>query len=64
MAEAPRGGRRDARLMPSWSPSEPQDQPQEPSTTAATETAAAAEIEAARKLLAELFEDEPPAPQR
>jgi hypothetical protein len=28
------------------------------------ETAAAAEIEAARKLLAELFEDEPPVPKR
>jgi hypothetical protein len=64
MAEATAGAQRDARVMPSWSPSEPQDQPQEPPAAAPAAEAAAAEIEAARKLLAELFEDEPPAPQR
>ena len=42
--------------MPSWSPSEPQDEHQEPTLSA---PARAAKIEAARRLLEQLFEDAP-----
>jgi hypothetical protein len=59
MAEAIVRAQRDARCMPSWDPSEPQDQQQEPHPAAPAATAE--EIEAARRLLEELFEDEPPA---
>jgi hypothetical protein len=41
--------------MPSWSPSEPQDE-QQP-TSSAAEPTPASEVEAARRLLQELFED-------
>lgn len=61
MAGAPREALRDCRYMPSWSPSEPEDEPQKPQDAATVAAAAAAEIEAARRLLEELFEDEPPA---
>lgn len=44
--------------MPSWSPSEPQDDQLEP-PTAPDAPADADAIAAARRLLAELFEDEP-----
>lgn len=57
MTEEPYPADGDARLMPSWSPSEPQDE-QQPSSSAAAPTPAS-EVEAARKLLQELFEDTP-----
>ena len=51
MTEARRGGRDDARVMPSWSPSElPNDSGPPPA-------AAADEVEKARRLLEELFGD-------
>ena len=56
MTEEPVAAARDARLMPSWSPSEPQDEQREPRPSAAAPTSAS-EIEAARRLLEELFED-------
>jgi hypothetical protein len=42
--------------MPSWSPSEPEDEKREPRSSAAAPTPAS-EVEAARRLLQELFED-------
>ena len=51
MTEARRGGRNDARVMPSWSPSEV------PNESAPPLVAAADEVEKARRLLEELFAD-------
>jgi hypothetical protein len=44
--------------MPSWTPSEPHDEQREPKSSAPTPTPAS-EVEAARRLLQELFEDTP-----
>jgi hypothetical protein len=55
MAEEPVAAPRDARLMPSWSPSEPHDEKREPKSSATAPTPAN-EVEAARRLLEQLFE--------
>jgi hypothetical protein len=48
----------DARLMPSWTPSDPHDEQREPKSSAPTPTPAS-EVDAARRLLQELFYDTP-----
>jgi hypothetical protein len=56
MAEEQGAAPNDARLMPSWTPSEPHDEQREPKSSAPAPTPAS-EVEAARRLLEELFED-------
>jgi hypothetical protein len=58
MAEEQGAAPNDARLMPSWTPSEPHDEQREPKSSAPAPTPAS-EVEAARRLLQELFEDTP-----
>jgi hypothetical protein len=56
MAEEQGAAPNDARLMPSWTPSEPHDEQREPKSSAPAPTPAS-EVDAARRLLEELFED-------
>ena len=42
--------------MPSWSPSEPEDERRKPNSSP-TDAATTSDVDAARRLLAELFED-------
>jgi hypothetical protein len=58
MAEERGAAPGDARLMPSWSPSDPDDEQREPKSSAAAPTPAS-EVEAARRLLEQLFEGAP-----